>query len=99
MLLDRSYGSFVRGVLKSSLDDVDAMFTDPGKRTTLIAAFESHGINEAARGAIQAGNLPEFVLARENELRCHEDTFLKKFDLRIGDSIDPSDDEVDVDED
>ena len=99
MLLDRSYGSSVRGVLKSSLDDVDAMFTDPGKRTTLIAAFESHGINEAARGAIQAGNLPEFVLARENELRCHEDTFLKKFDLRIGDSIDPSDDEVDVDED
>ena len=98
-MLDRKYGGSLRGLLKSTLDDAQLMFPDPQKKLRFIAALESHGINEEAREAIQGNSLSEFVLARESELRHHENSFLKKFDLSIGESVDSSDVEVDVDDD
>jgi Protein of unknown function DUF262 len=98
MLLDREYGSSARGALKSRLDKVQTMFGDPQEKASFFTALESHGINQAAREAIQSGNLAEFVEARETQLQCQEDAFLKKFDLSIGDSVERSEDEVDVEE-
>jgi hypothetical protein len=99
ILLEPSYGSSARNTLKSSLDDADAMFTDPQRRLRLFAALESHGINEVASVAIQTGNLAGFVQSRENELQRQENAFLKTFNLSIGGSVERSEDEVDVDED
>jgi hypothetical protein len=93
ILLERSYGYSVRKVLASILDQ--ELFGS----VTAAAAMETHGINEAARAAITARNLPAFVRAREVELQNQENAFLKQFDLKIGDSMERSDEEVDVDED
>jgi hypothetical protein len=86
------------GALKSRLDKVQTMFGDPQEKLRFFTALESHGIDEAAREAIQSGNLAEFVQARETQLQRQEDVFLKKFDLSIGDAVERSEDEVDVDE-
>lgn len=99
MLLDREYGSSARSALKFRLEKVEGIFGDPQEKRELFDALETHGINEAARDAIQAGNLPEFVQAREKQLQRQENAFLKIFDLSIGPSVARSEDEVDVDED
>jgi hypothetical protein len=98
MLLDREYGSSARGVLKSRLEKVETLFGGPQEKLRFFAALESHGIDEAACEAIQLGNLAEFVQAREAQLQRQEGAFLKKFDLSIGDAVERSEDEVDVDE-
>ena len=98
ILLDRRYGSSARSMLKSLLDDAQAIYTDPAEKTKRLGALESHGIDATACEAIQNGNLVAFVQARENELRRQESAFLKQFGLSIGDSVERSDEEVDVDE-
>jgi hypothetical protein len=92
ILLERKYGYSVWRVLASLLEqsllgNVDA-----------IAAFETHGIDGPAREAIKVRNLADFVLAREAELQRQENVFLRRFDLHIGDSLQRSDEENDVDE-
>jgi hypothetical protein len=98
ILLDRRCGSSARSMLKALLDDSQGLYSNPDERTKRFEALESHGINAAARDAIQDGSLAAFVSARENELRRQENAFLKHFDLAIGDSVERSEEEVDVDE-
>jgi hypothetical protein len=93
ILLNRKYGSAVRNTLASALN------MDLLGNSECVAALETHGIMESAREAIITRNLAEFVEAREAELQQQENIFLGRFDLKIGDSIERSDEEVDVDED
>jgi hypothetical protein len=93
ILLERKYGYSVRKTLASLLN-YELLSND-----SAIAALETHGINEDARNAIRANNLNDFVRARESQLQRQENAFLKQFDLQIGDSVERSDEEVDVDED
>ena len=92
IMLQRSYGYSVRKMLASLLDQ--PLLGDD----TAVAALETHGINEAARDAIKTGSLQDFVRAREAELQCQENAFLKQFGLQIGESVERSEDEVDNDE-
>jgi hypothetical protein len=85
IMLDRKYGSNARTALEEHLDN--------------IAALQTHGITGAARTAIQERNLYHFVQAREKEIKRQEKVFLKQFDLNIIDSVERSDEEVDIDED
>ena len=99
MLLDRRYGSSARSMLKAALENINSMFANPANPTMLLVALESHGMNEAAREAIRTNNLTAFVAARENELQRQENEFLARYGLEIGDSVQRSEEEVDVDED
>jgi hypothetical protein len=93
ILLERRYGSSVRNLLASRLDQ-------PLLGNALaVTALDTHGINESAREAIKTRSLTDFVQAREAELQHQENAFLEQFDLHIGDAVERSDDEVDVDED
>jgi hypothetical protein len=93
ILLAGDYGYSVRNMLASLLDQplLDG--------SAAVAAMETHGINQAAREAISARSLVDFVRAREAELRCQENSFLDQLNLHIGDSVGRSDEEVDNDED
>jgi hypothetical protein len=95
IMLQRSYGYSVRKLLADLLGQP---LLDNG---TAVAALETHGINHAACEAIRARSphsLQDFVRAREAELQCQENAFLRQFDLHIGESVERSDDEVDDDE-
>ncbi|RKQ64145.1 GmrSD restriction endonuclease domain-containing protein [Oceanibaculum indicum] len=85
ILLPRSHGSAVRDHLVNSLAAEDAL--------------SSFSINEQARDALKRKNLDDFVRAREAELGRHEEEFLAQFSLHIGEDIERSDDEIDIDED
>jgi hypothetical protein len=84
ILLDRTYGSSVRGVLTDCLQNV--------------IALETHGIDANARLAIRERNLLDFVEARERQLVNQEAQFLERFQLEIGEKTERSDEELDVDE-
>ena len=84
MLLSKEHGRAVRIALASHLNET--------------AALETHGINEKARLAILSKSLDDFVRAREAELERQEKEFLERLQLRIGDDINRSDEEVDIDE-
>lgn len=84
ILLPRSHGSAVRDLLVDSLAAEDA-----------LASFS---INAEARAALRDRNLEDFVRARETELGRQEQEFLARFNLHIGEDIERSDDEVDIDE-
>ncbi|MFZ1009261.1 MAG: hypothetical protein WAN65_20630, partial [Candidatus Sulfotelmatobacter sp.] len=99
ILVDRKYGSSARTMIKESLEMSESILGDDQQKAQLIAALDSHGINESARKAIQAGNLAEFVISREDELRRQENDFLGQYNLSIESSIQRSEDEVDIDED
>ena len=98
ILLDRRYGSSARTILKAALEGLGPMFSDPEREMRVAVALDTHGINRGARDAILSGNLADFVQAREDELQRQENAFLKKFDLVIGESVERSDEEVDVDD-
>ncbi len=85
LLQQQIYGSSVRKVLAETLPNFEALKT--------------HGINNDAHEALVSRNLVAFVQAREAELQRQESTFLEQFDLKIGDAIERSEDEADVDED
>ena len=85
ILLDRKYGSSARSALSDHLEN--------------ISALETHGIGEAARAAILVRNLADFVQAREKDIKLQENLFLKQFDLSIADSVEQSEEEVDIEED
>ncbi|MCX4164560.1 MULTISPECIES: DUF262 domain-containing protein [Paraburkholderia] len=85
MLLDRKHGGAVRSALVTSIDSA--------------VALESHAINQEARSALQQRDLETFVKAREKALRVQEEEFLQRFDLVIGEFVEQSDEEADVDED
>jgi hypothetical protein len=85
IMLDRKYGGNARTALEEHLYNV--------------AALETHGITAAARTAIQDRNLNQFVQARETEIKRQESVFLEQFDLTIAESIERSEEEVDIDED
>ena len=92
ILLDRKYGGSVRSALAALLDK--PLLVNPA----LLSAFDSHGMNEAARDAIVRRNLSDFVHARELELQRQERIFLEPFGLKIGETIERSEEEADVDE-
>ena len=84
ILLDRKYGGAVRRVLEQNLFN--------------RAALRTHSINSAARAAIDNRSLSAFVNAREAELQRHEANFLAQFGLHIEESVQRSEEEVDVDD-
>ncbi|WP_428667867.1 GmrSD restriction endonuclease domain-containing protein [Reyranella sp.] len=85
ILLDKKYGSVVRSILAENIEHHDALRT--------------HGIGRAARIALGERDMEGFVNAREERMQRQEEEFLAKFGLHIGEQIEPSDAEVDVDED
>ena len=93
ILLERKYGYSVRKKLTSLLEQ-ELLGNDATK-----TALETHGINEDACEAIKANDLANFVRAREAELQRQENAFLNQFDLQIGEAVERSEEEVDVDED
>jgi len=84
ILLPRSHGSAVRDLLVDSLTAEDA-----------LASFS---INADARDALVRRNLEDFVRAREVELGRQEEEFLSQFGLHIGEDVERSDEEIDIDE-
>ena len=84
ILLDRRHGGAVRSVLAANVSNVSAL--------------ETHAINDDARLALQQRDLDAFVKAREKALRVQEEEFLKGFGLGIGEQVEQSDEEVDVDD-
>lgn len=85
VLLDRRHGGAVRSALVTNI--------------TNVAALETHAIDDDARTALQQRDLENFVKARENALRKQEEEFLKNFGLAIGELMEQSDEEVDIDDD
>jgi hypothetical protein len=84
ILLPRMHGSAVRDVLASHLSSREAL--------------ASHAIDEEGIAAIAEKDLVKFVIAREAELARQEAEFLRRFGLLIGDAIERSDEEVDIEE-
>ncbi|KVR93747.1 hypothetical protein WK28_14715 [Burkholderia vietnamiensis] len=85
MLLDRRHGGAVRSALVTNI--------------TNVAALETHAISDDARIALQQRDLENFVKARENALRKQEEEFLKNFGLAIGELMEQSEEEVDIEDD
>jgi len=84
ILLPRSHGSAVRDQLADHLIDESALL--------------SYSINPTARDALQNRNLDGFIAARESELGQQEEAFLSQFGLHIGEHVERSDEEIDIDE-
>lgn len=84
ILLPRSHGSAVRDLLVDSL--------------AAESALASFSINAEAREALQNKSLEDFVRAREAELGRQEEEFLAQFGLHIGEGIERSDEEIDIDD-
>lgn len=84
ILLPRTYGRAVVDVLATRLD--------------AAAALDSHAITVEGARAIEVRDLEAFIQAREAELSRQEAAFLAGFKLKIGDDIERSNEEVDVDE-
>lgn len=84
ILLPRSHGSTVRDLLAESLAAEEAL--------------SSFSINAEARDALQNRNLDDFIKAREAELGKQEEEFLNQFGLHIGENVERSQEEIDIDE-
>jgi len=84
MLLPRNHGSAVGELLALHLHETDAL--------------ETHAINDAGGQAILCRDLEAFIAEREGELSRQEAEFLDRFGLKIGNDMDRSDEEVDIDE-
>ena len=80
-------------------DRNDLPYVFPPDKTRWARSPANRILLERSFGSSRTRSLIDFIQAREAELQRQENAFRERLGLHIGDSVERSDDEFDVDED